>query len=43
MWSRSVGQDGTTPLYWASQKDHHDVAEVLLMFGATIDLPCDVR
>ena len=32
-------QDGTTPLFLASQEGHKDIVEVLLNHGAEVDLP----
>ena len=31
-------QDGTTPLFMASQEGHWDVAEILIAAGAKVDL-----
>ena len=36
-------QDGTTPLYIASQEGHSQVAELLLSKGAGINLPRKVQ
>ena len=36
-------QDGTTPLYIASQEGHTSVVSLLLDKGAAVDLPNKVR
>ena len=35
-------QDGTTPLYIASQEGHSDIVNTLIRNGAAVNQPCNV-
>lgn len=38
----ALDKDGLTPLFWASNKNHHDVIKLLLDHGADIDYSLDM-